>query len=223
MSKGAGTDSIRQEDGQPAYPRRILILFAHPAISRSEINRPLFESSRTVPGITTVDLYAEYPDLDIDVEREQARLVNHDVIVFMHPLYWYSTPAILKEWQDLVLEYGFAYGKKGTALRGKILFNAITAGGAKLAYHAEGYNHFTIRELLRPIEQTALLCGMRYLPPFALYDARTAVEEGRVWQHVAQWEAFIVALRDDRINLGKVVRLHNLSGSLDGILKGAEE
>jgi glutathione-regulated potassium-efflux system ancillary protein KefG len=40
----------------------------------------------------------------------------------MHLLYWYSTPAILKEWQDLVLEHVFAYGHEGTKLHGKIFF-----------------------------------------------------------------------------------------------------
>ena len=52
-------------------------------------------------GVTFVDLYAEYPRFEIDVDREQARLLAHDVIVFQNPLFWYSTPAILKEWQDL--------------------------------------------------------------------------------------------------------------------------
>jgi putative NADPH-quinone reductase len=117
-----------------------------------------------VEGVTLVDLYAEYPDFQIDIDREQGRLVGHDVLVFMHPLYWYSTPAILKEWQDLVLEHGFAYGSQGTALHGKIFFSALTAGGAEAAYQAEGYNHFTIRELLHPLEQTAALCGRRGAP-----------------------------------------------------------
>ena len=135
--------------------------------------------------MSLVDLYGAYPDFQIDVDREQARLLEHEVVVFLHPLYWYSTPAILKEWQDLVLEHGFAYGSTGTALHGKIFFNALTAGGAEPAYCAAGYNHFTSRELLRPLEQTALLCGMLYLPPFALFGARTAVEEGRVAAHVA--------------------------------------
>ena len=60
---------------------------------------------------------------------------------------------------DLVLEYGFAYGSDGTALQGKVLFNALTAGGLEAAYRAEGYNHFTLRELLAPLEQTATLTG----------------------------------------------------------------
>ena len=146
--------------------------------------------------MTFADLYADYPDFQIDIDREQARLLEHDVIVFMHPLYWYSTPAILKEWQDLVLEHGFAYWAGGAALHGKIFLDALTAGGAEAAYCAEGYNYFSIRELLHPLEQTAALCGMLYLPPFALFEARTAVDEGRDDAHVADWVRVLEALRD---------------------------
>lgn len=201
--------------------RRILVLFAHPSFDRSEVNRPLAEAVRNLEGVTLVDLYAEYADFQIDIDREQQRLLEHDVIVFLHPLYWYSTPAILKEWQDLVLEHGFAYGSKGTALHGKIFFNAITAGGIEAAYRAEGYNHFTIRELLQPLEQMALLCGMIYLPAFALFGARTAVEERRVNQHVADWTRLLEALRDDRLDITAAQSLPRLNTDLDGIIKEA--
>ncbi len=198
--------------------RHILVLFAHPSLDRSEVNRPLAVATAEVDGVTLVDLYAEYPDFQIDIDREQERLLAHDVIVFMHPLYWYSTPAILKEWQDLVLEHGFAYGSKGTALRGKIFFNALTAGGAEVAYCAQGYNHYTIRELLQPLEQTAILCGMRYLPPFALFASRTAVEEGRVDAHVSDWMRILEALRDERLDMEAVENLPKLNADLAGII-----
>ena len=181
-------------------PDRILILFAHPSPHRSEVNRPLLDASRRQQAVTVVDLYAEYPDYCIDIDREQRRLLDHDIIVFMFPLFWYSTPAILKEWQDLVLEYGFAYGHDGRALHGKQLLCAITAGGIEGAYRSRGYNHYTIRELLRPIEQTATLCGMRYLPPYALFGARTALEDGRVDTHIDNWIQILACLRDGRID-----------------------
>ncbi len=200
--------------------RRVLVLFAHPSQERSEVNRPLAEATSGVQGVDLVDLYREYPTLAIDVDREQARLVAHEVLVFLHPLYWYSTPAILKEWQDLVLEHGFAYGTGGTALRGKIFFNALTAGGPEPAYRAQGYNHFSIRELLRPLEQTALLCGMIYLPPFALFGARTAVEEGRVQAHVADWVRVLEALRDGRLDITAAQSLPRLNADLDAIIRG---
>ncbi len=182
-------------------PRPTLVLFAHPAPERSEVNVHLARAAQAEPGVTFVDLYAQYPDFAIDISAEQERLRAHEAVIFLHPLYWYSTPAILKEWQDLVLEHGFAYGSGGTALQGKILLNAITAGGGEAAYGADGYNHFTLRELLRPLEQTAALCGMTYLAPFTLFAARTAVEEHRVDAHIAGWTQLLRAVREHRLDI----------------------
>ena len=204
----------------PDQNQRVLILFAHPAPERSEVNAPLFEASRGREGVTLVDLYAEYPDYRIDIDREQQRLVDHDVVVFMFPLYWYSTPAILKEWQDLVLEYGFAYGTDGTALKDKLFLCALSAGGALDAYRADGYNHFTIRELLQPLEQMAVLTGMNYLPPFALFSSRSAVEEGRLASHVADWESVLGALLDGRLNAESTAGMETLNAGMATIVGG---
>ncbi len=181
-------------------PRSILVLFAHPAQHRSEAQTLLARIARGVPGVTFADLYAEYPRFDIDIDREQARLAAHDVVVFQHPVYWYSTPALLKEWQDLVLEYGWAYGTGGTALRGKLFLCAVTAGGPEEAYAASGYNRFPLRVLLSPLEQTANLCGMVYLPPFVLFAARRAAEGAALALHAARYRRLLEALRDGRLD-----------------------
>ena len=192
--------------------KKILVLFAHPAQRRSEVNVALARAAGSLKFVTLVDLYAEYPDYFIDVDREQKRLEKHDIIVFLHPVYWYSTPAMLKEWQDLVLEYGFAYGENGTKLVGKTFFCALSAGGPQKAYHKHGYNHFSLRELFAPLEQTASLCGMTYLPPFALYASRRAHEEGRVEAHVAEFTELLTALSQDRIPLASASRRDLLNG-----------
>lgn len=149
--------------------RRVLILYAHPMPRKSRVNRVLASSVRDLENVTLHDLYEAYPDFDIDVEHEKSLLETHDVIVFQHPFYWYSAPALVKEWLDLVLEYGWAYGDDGTALHGKLWQQAITTGGPKEAYCAEGYNRFSIRQLLSPFEQTANLCGMRFQEPFVMH------------------------------------------------------
>ena len=192
--------------------KKILVLFAHPAQRRSEVNVALAKAASRLKFVTLVDLYAEYPDYFIDVDREQKRLEKHDIIVFLHPVYWYSTPAMLKEWQDLVLEYGFAYGTGGTKLAGKTFFCALTAGGPQEAYHKRGYNHFTLRELFVPLEQTANLCGMTWLPPFALYAARRAHDEGRVEAHADEFVELLTALSEDRISLPAASRRDLLNG-----------
>ena len=202
--------------------RRVLVLFAHPVLERSRVNKRLLDSIRDLEGITIRDLYEDYPTLFIDVQREQADLAAHDVIVFQHPFYWYSVPAILKEWQDLVLEHGWAYGVGGTNLRGKITLNAITTGGPAHAYTKGGYNRFTIRELLSPWDQTAHLCGMRFLAPFAVHAALKVVREADVADSREDYRRLIEALRDDRIDLDAAAAAQNLALELDRVLAPRE-
>jgi len=158
---------------------RILIVFAHPRFEKS-LNQVLLLKQIPVSGdITFHDLYERYPDFNIDMEAEQRLLSEHDVIVWQHPFYWYSAPALLKQWIDIVLDFGWAYGPGGTALQGKYAMNVITAGGPRQAYGKAGYNRFPIRELLSPFDQTAVLCHMTYLPPFVLHGThRLTREEG---------------------------------------------
>ena len=200
--------------------QKVLLLYAHPSQSRSEINQPMFDAAQAASGVTAIDLYAEYPLLNIDIEREQERLTDHDVIVFQFPLFWYSTPAILKEWQDLVLEYGFAYGHEGTALHGKLFFCALSAGGTEDAYQTDGFNHFTIRELLQPIEQMARLTGMIYLPPFALFGSRTAMEEGRVEAHITAWKELLEHAVQGGLSPEKAARFDQLNHYLKELRVG---
>lgn len=106
-------------------------------------------------------------------------------------------------------------------MRGKSLLCALSAGGPETAYRAEGYNHFTLRELLRPLEQTANLTGMRFLAPFALFGARTAVEDGRIGAHTDDWRRLLLALRDDRVDLRAATDCLKLNDDLDRIIQGA--
>lgn len=178
---------------------RVLHYFAHPGRRHSTVNKAMWSASASVSDTTRVDLYAEYPRLDIDIEQEQQRLRDHDVIVFQFPLFWYSTPAIIKEWQDLVLEIGFAYGDGGEALAGKRMLLAVSAGGPEDAYSVEGYNHFPMRTLLTPLEQTARLCKMQFLPPYVLFASLRAEREARLKEHVNGFVALLTALSQGRM------------------------
>lgn len=175
--------------------RKVLILFAHPAYRRSRVNRALREAVEGLDGVTLHDLYETYPDFAIDPDREQALLLEHEVYVAQHPFFWYSAPAILKEWQDLVLEHGWAYGSHGRQLEGKLWMQAITAGGRDSAYTEEGRNRWTIDELLRPYEATARLCRMVWQRPFVVHSTHVAGEEEAKAAAVA-YRARILALRD---------------------------
>ncbi|WP_246660475.1 NAD(P)H-dependent oxidoreductase [Nitratireductor sp. XY-223] len=186
-------------------------MFAHPGQRYSRANIELAKIARQTRGVTLVDLYAEYPRFKIDVETEQQRLLDHDVIVFQFPLFWYSTPALLKEWQDLVLEYGFAYGEGGVMIAGKLFVPVVTTGGPEEFYQVGGRNNYPLRDLLTPIEQTANLCGLRFVPPYTLYAALKAAGDDGLAEHIEGYGRFLKALRDDRLDLDAAAELSVLT------------
>lgn len=178
---------------------RVLVLFAHPAQRQTSINLSMARRAQKVAGVTFVDIYAEYPRFDIDIEREQKRLLDHDVIVFQFPLFWYSTPALLKQWQDLVLEYGFAHGPHGKKLAGKLAIACITTGGSVRDYSHDGLNKHPFSLFVLPFRQTIELCGMTFLPPFVLHAANH-VDSTSAKIHVETYPILLEGLRDGSLN-----------------------
>jgi glutathione-regulated potassium-efflux system ancillary protein KefG len=153
---------------------KILILFAHPRYEYSLVQQRMATAAQTVRGVTFHDLYELYPDFDVQVDHEQELLISHDLIIFQYPFYWYSCPPLLKQWIDLVLEHGWAYGREGNSLKGKKMFHAISTGGRQNAYDPGGFNRFTITQFLVPFDQTARLCKMEYYPPFVIHGTHMA-------------------------------------------------
>jgi putative NADPH-quinone reductase len=153
--------------------------------------------AEAIEGISFVDLYRLYPRHNIDITKEQARLVDADVVLFQFPLFWYSTPSLIKEWEDLVLEHGFAYGAGGDRLAGKTMLLAVTAAGPEDAYATSGYQHFPLRTFLTPLEQTASLCRMRFAPPYVLFSSLKAPSSGALTSHVEGYRRLLTAIRDD--------------------------
>ncbi|HEX2536604.1 MAG TPA: NAD(P)H-dependent oxidoreductase [Chitinophagaceae bacterium] len=175
---------------------KILLLFAHPLLEKSRVQAELLQAAGNLPGVTVQDLYQRYPDFDVDVRKEQRLLEAHDLVIWQHPFYWYSAPPLLKQWMDLVLEHGWAYGKKGQALAGKKVFNVITSGGSQEAYRHGGYNKYPIHEYLRPFERTAELCHMTYYPPFWIGGVHRLEMTG-IRAEAARYRNLLTALVND--------------------------
>jgi glutathione-regulated potassium-efflux system ancillary protein KefG len=178
---------------------RLLVLFAHPRPRQSVVQRAMLAAIAGLPDITVRDLYAVYPDFMIDARQEQALLLEHDLVVLQHPLYWYSSPSIIKEWLDVVLEEGWAYGPGGTRLCGKFLLNALSTGGPTEAYHTKGRNRFAVRQLLAPYDQTAYLCGMGWLEPFVIHAGRK-LDVATLTHKAGLYRDLLIGLRDGRLD-----------------------
>ena len=174
---------------------KIVILVFHPVMHKSKVNKVLLNAAENLEGVSIRYMYDLYPDYQIDIKAEQEVLMNHDIIVWQHPLYWYSSPSLLKEWLDLVLEHGFAYGKAGRALEGKSVLTAITSGGRRDTYGSEEGVKFSIRNLLAPFEQTVRLCKMRYLSPYVTHGTHM-LKSDQIEKAAGDYLRIIEGLRD---------------------------
>ena len=179
--------------------QNILILVFHPLLHKSRVNRELLRFVEDLEGVTIRLMYDLYPDFHIDTKAEQELLLQHDVVVWQHPFYWYSSPSLLKEWIDIVLEHGFAYGREGKALQGKKVMTTISAGGRRDVYQEGGLRRFSIRQLLAPFEQTVNLCNMNYLPPFVVHGTHLLDHQG-ITNAGKEYRKVIQSLRDDIFN-----------------------
>jgi glutathione-regulated potassium-efflux system ancillary protein KefF len=148
-----------------------LLVYAHPYPDRSRANRALMDAVSDLPGVLVHSLYDLYPGFDIDVAREQELLSEHELVIWQHPMYWYSVPALLKHWFDKVLVRGWAYGPGANALRDKRCLWACTTGGDSSAFSSTGMHSFGFESFVPAIEQTARFCGMRWQAPTIVHAA----------------------------------------------------
>lgn len=190
--------------------KSVLILFAHPNLDKSHVQKKLITYANELSDVYVHDLYEQYPDFNIHIEHEKDLLLKHDIIIWQHPVYWYSCPPLLKQWIDLVLEYGWAYGKNGVQLKGKWILNCVSSGGAEEAYQKDGRNRYSLNEFFRPFEQTARLCGMHYLPPFAIQGVNKLSEQAII-EKVELYKNLLSLLIENRFELSYLERLNSLN------------
>lgn len=154
-----------------------VVFMFHPHYGRSRVNQALGNALLDLPNVKVRNMYEFYPDGQIDIPREQKVLTGADRIVFQFPTYWYSSPSLLKKWEDLVLEHGWAYGSTGHALEGKEFLLATSTGGGQDNYTPDGLHGYRLAELMRPFQSMANMVGMKYAQPFFTFGGRTISDQ----------------------------------------------
>lgn len=169
------------------------VLLFHPNINQSRVNKAFIQrlQEQNNENITIRDEYSIYLDGKINVKAEQQLIEKHDRIIFQFPMYWYSSPSLLKEWEDQVLEYGWAYGSKGNALRNKQLTLAVTTGAVAENYLKTGQFGHTIDEMLSPFEATSRLIGTNYTTPFITHGVSQHLNDSELQVRSDQFLSFV--------------------------------
>jgi glutathione-regulated potassium-efflux system ancillary protein KefF len=173
---------------------QILVVYAHPSPRRSPLHRALAGAARAMPGVELRDLYQTYPDFYIDPADERKLVEAAKLLVFLHPMRWYSMPSLLKLWVEVVFEPSWAYARNRGALKNKDFWLVTSTGSGPDAYTPQGLHGRPFGDFLAPFEQTVALCGMRWNPPLVMQGASRlddAALDARVASFRAGLEGFL--------------------------------
>ncbi len=142
--------------------KNTLLVIGDPYWPLSVYNKIIADDlQKAIPGLVVSNLYEQYPDYKIDVEKEQKKLTEADNVIVQGPLYWYSLPSLTMRWVEEVFTHGWAYGSEGTALKGKKVVVGITAGASKNDYQG-GRFVITEHDIAVRFQATFELCSMDY-------------------------------------------------------------
>ena len=189
-----GPGHHREKETQHVGTTRTLVIVAHPDLARSRANAAMAAAIGDLDNVTVHDLYAAYPDFRIDVEREQKLVLEYDTVVFQFPIYWYSTPPLLKQWFDKVLTINYAFTFDGTPsrLRGKKAWAAVTVGGNPHFYTPDGFNTVPVEVYLRPLQQTLAICQFESLGHLKVFGLMTgSLSDEELALHAKQYRALL--------------------------------
>ena len=147
---------------------KTLLLFSHTFFKDSKVNKALLESAKTLSNVTIHNLNLTYPSGEINIKSEITLLEQHQKIIFQFPLFWFSTPSLMKEWQDRILSH-ILHSKNPKLLQGKQFSIITTAGGDEKSY--DGHHGYSLETLLSPIYHSFAYLGCEILPTYCIYNA----------------------------------------------------
>lgn len=143
--------------------QNILVVSGHTDLNNSVANKAILERlENKLPQAEFVYLDKLYSDFQIDVEAEQEKLLNADIIVLQFPIFWYAMPSLLSRWLEETFQHGFSHGSTGDKLKGKKLIASFTTGAPEFMYSYEGAQKYPIEDFLPPIKAMCNLCGLDY-------------------------------------------------------------
>lgn len=149
---------------------KTLVIYGHPDYQNSFANKTILEEfQKNVPDAEIRNIVELYPDGKIDIETEQKKLLDADVLIFEFPFWWYSCPSAMHNYLEKVFTRGFAYGEGGQALQETKFILSFTTGGNREAYTKDGYQHYDIRDFMPQFIAMANLTGMKLADTIVSY------------------------------------------------------
>lgn len=200
---------------------KTLIILSHPEVDESGSQQFLIQSITNPPleNVTLHILEKTYPDGIIDIKSEQQLLREHDRIIFQFPFYWYSSPPLLKKWQDEVLTEHFAFGYRGNKLEKKELGLVLSIGVAEKDYQSGGQEGYSISELTKPFQAMAKKTKMIYLKPLTIFQFPYKSEQEKM-KLLIEYQQYVTLSKPDSLKSREEWLIQRLAETSDQKLPG---
>ena len=145
--------------------KNILVVSGHTNLDGDSFaNKLILEDlQQALPNATYDFLDREYPDFKINIDAEQKKLEEADIIVLQFPIFWYSMPSMLAKWMEDTFQHGWSHGSTGNAMKSKKLLLSFTTGAPAHMYVEGGLQMFPVETMTTRFIQTANLCSMGYV------------------------------------------------------------
>lgn len=101
-------------------------------------------------------------------QKNKELILQADRIILFFPVYWYSTPAIVKAWIDLITRYAWNYknGECAQPLHHITKVLSISSSIAKHPWYKFLYEH----PVQKQITDTFKFMGIKTIKPYMIYD-----------------------------------------------------
>lgn len=155
------------------------------------------------------EVYAlEHDGFVKELSTEQEKVEWCDLMIWQFPLWWFTTPAILKGWQDRVFSMDRFY--KGGSLyenglmKGKKALLSATTGTEFEAYRYGGFHNGDMESILRPIHRGMFeFLGFSVLSPQISYAVAHLTNEEREGV-LENWKSRLIQIENEEpIVIGK--------------------
>ncbi|TPR14752.1 NAD(P)H-dependent oxidoreductase [Apilactobacillus timberlakei] len=161
---------------------KTLVIVSHPEYDNSMTESFLQQCQNDIDEVDWLVLDHLTNNYEFDIDKEQNRLIKYDRILLQFPMYWYSSPALLKKYEDDIFTRSFTYANEDGKLKGKELGIITTLGEPLKNYTVGGSEGFSINEILKPYQALAFKSGMKFIKPFAVdqFAYMTDDEKGKL-------------------------------------------
>lgn len=173
-------------------PLKTTILISHPNLDNSIFNNYLADIHKKNELFCVHSLDKNRINGYFDIEKETTILRQSKAIVWQFPIYWYNSPASLRDWQDQVLS-PIVYSADNFVKNLPVMV-VFTAGAAEEHYSHEGLNRYTAEEMLRPFEMTANAAGMIWKKPLGFYGCSGTPDEKTLARMASVYEKRLTEL-----------------------------